>query len=370
MRVGIITFHYVDNYGAVLQCAAMQEALRQLGHEPWVIDFRPRSRARKSLLRGWRHQGSFRDGFVRRILQLIHGRKIEKAFWDFRERFFNMTEACYSSEDIARVCEILGIEAAVTGSDQVWHFARSAEYFLSWKSPKYFKRISYAPSCATDDQDYSKSERISEWLSSYSTISVRDEPSARAITKATGIYPEVVADPTLLCDPSHWESESPDEPDEPYLLVYLLGDANNETLKLAVEKAKARLGLRKAVTIVASSRNPRLAPEADQVVWNGGPGVWLELIRNCNAFITDSFHGSLFAMKYRKPFLTFHVEPLRAPRLQDLADRYGIHERVCRVEELPHRIDCLQHQVSQESIRRVEQHVVDSWEFLRRSLDS
>ena len=42
MRLGIITYHQVWNYGAVLQCAALSKVLGEKGHEVWVIDYRPK----------------------------------------------------------------------------------------------------------------------------------------------------------------------------------------------------------------------------------------------------------------------------------------------------------------------------------------
>ena len=38
-RIGILTFHRAHNYGAVLQCFALQEFLRSLGHDAYVIDY-------------------------------------------------------------------------------------------------------------------------------------------------------------------------------------------------------------------------------------------------------------------------------------------------------------------------------------------
>ena len=34
MNIGILTFHYCNNYGAVLQAFALQQYLKQLGHSP------------------------------------------------------------------------------------------------------------------------------------------------------------------------------------------------------------------------------------------------------------------------------------------------------------------------------------------------
>ena len=40
MKIGILTFHRAHNYGAVLQCYALQEILQRLGYDVYVIDYR------------------------------------------------------------------------------------------------------------------------------------------------------------------------------------------------------------------------------------------------------------------------------------------------------------------------------------------
>lgn len=42
-KVGILTFHRAHNYGAVLQCYALQEVLRKKAYEVEIIDFTPES---------------------------------------------------------------------------------------------------------------------------------------------------------------------------------------------------------------------------------------------------------------------------------------------------------------------------------------
>uniref|UniRef100_UPI0040251321 polysaccharide pyruvyl transferase family protein n=1 Tax=Candidatus Cryptobacteroides bacterium TaxID=3085639 RepID=UPI0040251321 len=43
MRIGILTFHYACNYGAMLQTYATQEFLRSMGHDVCVVDYRNKS---------------------------------------------------------------------------------------------------------------------------------------------------------------------------------------------------------------------------------------------------------------------------------------------------------------------------------------
>lgn len=40
MKIGILSLHRANNYGAVLQCYALQQALTEVGHDVYVIDYR------------------------------------------------------------------------------------------------------------------------------------------------------------------------------------------------------------------------------------------------------------------------------------------------------------------------------------------
>lgn len=41
MKIGIVTYHRALNYGAVLQCMSLYSALKRLGHDVEVVDYRP-----------------------------------------------------------------------------------------------------------------------------------------------------------------------------------------------------------------------------------------------------------------------------------------------------------------------------------------
>ena len=41
MKIGILTFHWPENYGAVLQAYALQSYLTDLGHDVEIINYRP-----------------------------------------------------------------------------------------------------------------------------------------------------------------------------------------------------------------------------------------------------------------------------------------------------------------------------------------
>ena len=48
MKIGILTYHDANNYGAVLQAYALLAKLKELGHNVYVID-------RVRTFKGWRY---------------------------------------------------------------------------------------------------------------------------------------------------------------------------------------------------------------------------------------------------------------------------------------------------------------------------
>ena len=48
------------------------------------------------------------------------------------------------------------------------------------------------------------------------------------------------------------------------------------------------------------------------------------MMRNATFVNTDSFHGTLFSLKFHKPFLAYYAEEMRATRYIDLAERHQI----------------------------------------------
>ena len=50
MKIGILTFHWAHNYGAVLQAYALQEVLKNRGHDVEFVNYYTASMIRLSLI--------------------------------------------------------------------------------------------------------------------------------------------------------------------------------------------------------------------------------------------------------------------------------------------------------------------------------
>ncbi|VGO12150.1 hypothetical protein PDESU_00701 [Pontiella desulfatans] len=322
MRVGILTYQYAYNFGAVLQCIALQEAIKGLGAEVEVIHFYPQGMEPPPFWKGWGlRDGSFAGTAQRRVLQFLKGPAMMRKFDDFRGDFMQLTSRCYGASDVADMVECY--DAIVAGSDQIWHLNRDAVYFMEWGRKFDGKRISYATCCGSDLQSEERLDIVAPWIRQVDCLSVRNEFSRKWIERASGRAVDVVADPVLLSDLDFVRRQVLEVPKD-YIFMYSLGDEIIGGHEKVIKQLRTRFGDIPVLAVVPSATHPRKCPWADIVIWDADPGEWLDLLVNSKYVYTDSFHAAVLALKYEKPLLAYYTDPVRAPRLIDLANRYAI----------------------------------------------
>jgi hypothetical protein len=368
MKVGIFTFHYAYNYGAVLQCLALYRTLKNLGVDVDVIRYVPEEfRDSLSFWRGWGvTQGHVFRNIPKKWIAIRHGSGMQQSFDEFRATHFTFSLACTAPSEIAAA--VSGYDALITGSDQVWHFSQKAAFFLEWDAPYDGKRISYAPCCGHTEQPQGRGGQIKEWLARFDQISVRNDFSQKIIEQVVGNPVPVVADPTLLTDISDVQQKI-DLPCSDYILMYTLGEEIPGGHKRAIELIRDKIGDIPVVAVIPSAHKPHLAPWADIKIWEAGPAEWLYLIANAKFVYTDSFHGAIFALKHKRPFVVYYAEEGRAPRMTDLARRYRLEGVVAQdVDSLERCLSASSFGDYKESFRLIDRHVAESMEYLRKAL--
>ena len=181
----------------------------------------------------------------------------------------------------------------VTGSDQVWnpYFADLEKLFIKFAPGG--KRISYAASISCPEIPQDKLQMFIDGVRGMKAISVREQAGAELIEQLTGRKVEVVADPTMLVAAEKWReiARKPSwlKGDEKILTTYFLGKRPDEVInRLAMEH-----GL-KVVNILDEHvfEHYAVAPEE-----------WLWLIDHARLMYTDSFHGTVFSILFRRPFV-------------------------------------------------------------------
>lgn len=314
MKVGVLTFHWADNYGAVLQGYGLCRALTNLGHTVKVINYIPPSE-RWPWWRGWR----LRSG---RQMPLHAIRRIR--FQHFRRTILPLSSPCHSMKQLRSLSEEL--DAVVVGSDQVWngHIVPASDpYFLNFAASG-CRRISFAASAGEASQPPATIEAAARLLPYFDAVSVRDEVSARLVYETSGREAVTVLDPSLLYGYDEVLGRAVRSPG--YVAMFFIcpqfHGVGSHLARTVGEDLQRSL-----LTISADG----IPGRSNGVMLSAGPSEWLRVLHDASFICTDSFHGTLFAIKFRKPFLCWPA--LRPGRLEAIL-------RVCGLESrLVHRSD-------------------------------
>ena len=183
------------------------------------------------------------------------------------------------------------------------------------------------------------------------------------VSSVIDIKPPIVADPTLLYDfnPLLQDRIIP----EPYILTYILGDEINGGNLVALDFIKKNCGKNiKVVAVVIPSVSLAGTIGADIIIDDCDPLKWINLIKFAEFVYTDSFHGVVFSLKYKKRFLAYYSFVKRATRLIDLNERYDIGNIVTHSSE----IEKVLEENHSPSFDKIEEHILESLKYLYQVL--
>lgn len=332
-KVGIVTYHHVNNYGSVLQAYATQEVLRSLGCSPAFIDYVNSSNRDDALLKTMVLDSGYADSsFLKKaaftLASMPDVKNSTRLFEDFRKRYLNLTERCYTCEDCARIAEASDFDAFCTGSDQVWnmHSSKAAEgvdpvFFLAF-APEESYRFSLSASLGVSKLTEEESRAYRAFLTSYNSISVR-EPSSIELLGDIGVDDVAhVIDPTLLLGPDAWRDFGQETGlPEDYVLVYQLH--SDERLWSFAREAAAFLG----VPVIRVSFFWRNWLKDRHIWYLPRPEKLVSAFDNASLVVTDSFHGTAFSSQLNTPFVSFAPRSFSG-RIVDHLDSLGLSSRL------------------------------------------
>ncbi len=330
-KIGILTFHYSNNYGGVLQALCLQNVVESLGYDVEVINFVPsyykpfnviaNLGIRKNIFKNKIADLNIIDISKKISIMKTKSQSITNKFNIFREKNMNLSKQV----DENSLKSILNnYEVIIVGSDQIWNPSqrKKPEYFLDFGTKFNGRKISYAADSTTKDVNSEDIDKLKRALSEFSHISVRNKHSFDFVNSIISKDVEVVADPTVLYD--FTVNSKSNEIKEDYILAYVLGKEIDGTHNKALELIKNKFGNLPVYSIKIPTMNFELSHFADKVFYDLDPEDWLNMLKNAKFIYTDSFHGVLFSLKYHKPFLAYYTEEVRATRFIDLGKRYEI----------------------------------------------
>lgn len=324
MKIGILTYHYGYNFGGVLQCYALQQTLKDLGYnDVHVINCIP-SRLKFYLggIPRKRQLSTIYDWYLR----ARYGKQCRKAFNDFREEFLSQTKFIKRS---ALPQNINNFDALIVGSDQIWNFREQSNgmFFLNWEPQFKGKKIAYAPCCGKNEVNENYRKQLEKALNDFDVLSVRNFETLSFVKGIIGKSPQIVPDPTCLYNFKEL-IDSKKLINENYIFTYILGNDINGSNAKAISLLKEKFPGRKVIASVIAYSNPKKISWADEIIYDLSPIEWLSMIQHADLVFTDSFHGTIFSMKFNVPFITYYAEERRKARFIELQAQFDISENI------------------------------------------
>lgn len=326
--VAYLTRHHISNYGSLLQAYATQKTLEKLGYHPVCIDYYRRDEQPDKLVSTRLIRSPWNTSALKRLLFLLTQTPVYR-FADHRfaryRKLLRMTDRRYSTEQELKD-DPPAVDIYMTGSDQTWNTVTCGEldpvYFLSFLGEN-AKKISYAASFGKAELSPSERELIAPLLKSYHAITVR-ERSGCSLLSDMGLQGYQVLDPVLLLNKNEWEELTPTRRSkERYILVYQL-HPNKAFEQYTAEFAK-RAGLR----LYRISHCFHHALRCGRFLCCPPPEKFLYYIRNADCLLTDSFHGTAFAVAMNTPFIDV-LPQAYSERISSLLQLIGCEERILK----------------------------------------
>lgn len=375
-KIGILTStpSFNDNYGAVLQAYALQQCLRQCGHEPCDLVYRgsnetvPSSKKASPLAR---FKGIFlSSGTFSHSLGVIKSKRgraeRERVFKRFQREHLSLSADVYDYSGLQGIVD--EYDAFICGSDQVWNprvhgGVNDPGYFLQFACGK-ARTVAYAPSFGVSSLPDACRENLGIYVGRIDHVSVREDSGAALLADA-GVSAPVVVDPTMLLSSDDYDEIAvrPDWLPERYLAVYKFGERGEYDRR--IKETARRLGL--PVVNIPAAVDPIFRTR-----WGIGPSEFLAIVRDAELVCTDSFHATVFSILYRTSCIVF---PRDVPgskksmnsRMEGLLDRLGM--KSCYVSDCADWDEAMSAaQDYAEAHRRLSAWRAESDDFLVRSL--
>ena len=289
-NVLLVTIQNVHNYGNRLQNYALQTVLENLGCRVDNLSVHRLDVYKNQKLHYLAKRALVNLGMKKyRYGAAISARRYQMAAFSTKyiHRYLFLTRDEVDSYDFSRY------DAAVVGSDQVWHhwhgIARElAFYYLTFIDPS--KRIAYAPSFGFSAFPEEDAEEHRRGLTEMAALSCREQTGCEMIRSLTGRTAQKVLDPTLLLTAEDWskiEKKPHFRVPDKYLLQFVLGGITNEYRAELAGIAKQR-----GLAIVDINRT------SDYLRYGISPGEFIWLIHHADTVCTDSFHTAVFTVTF------------------------------------------------------------------------
>lgn len=327
MDIKVITRHGPSNYGSLLQSIATLRILENLGHKAEIIDYqREDERGLKATIAQVNQKAGYAHNIVKKMLYILVRYPMEtitRARFDgMRKKHLRLTSRVCDEEQLST----LEADAFMTGSDQVWgplyNGRYDTAYFLSFV--RHAKRLAYAASFGKAKFHNDIIKEYKHLLSAYDAIAVREDSAVKLLSDWDIPCEGQVLDPTLMLDGRQWSKMILKEKQEKYVLVYQIHNDVN------LNRYAARFAKKTGLPLVRVSPHLHQAKRGGKFKWCPDVSEFLAYIKGCTYLITDSFHGTCFAINFNRQFIEILPNTSTGSRNQSILKVTGLENRILK----------------------------------------
>lgn len=319
MKIGILTYHRSDNFGALFQAIASRKFFESLGHEAYHIDYWPEyHKAMYAPFSWWLFwRKGLKDKYVYLRMSLMkysESKERRKKYTKFVEKYIEP----YCAPDG------LVFDTIFYGSDQIW---RKQPYIDAY-NPVYFahnnykakRHVALSASAGILPNSQEDIACFKSLLDRFDCISVREQ-SLKDLIEDLGYKATLTCDPALFLTAEKWNEVFPEKVVKKKSYLLLVNYIEESFNKGAVKKLAKTMGLDYVCingSVIHNSENEDLN--------NVAPLELFDYIRNAEFVCTSSFHALVFSLIYHKQCLASFKQ--NAKRAESLLDELGIRRRL------------------------------------------
>lgn len=315
----------IENYGSFLQAYGLKKTLEKLGHKVVFVDYEVEEAVAKT------EKSNSDNIFIKFARMLLPSYrkyrkeqlKIGKSCSDFVNQYRNVYLQDLGVSESRLISPKLDV--LVIGSDEVFNCTQANSNVgfsmqLFGKDNNANRLISYAASFGNTSllklERYGIKEQVTGLLKRFDAISVRDANSREIIEKLVGYTPNINLDPVLIYDFPEVSKYNINISD--YIVVYAYSGRITKEEEFAIKQFAKKKG-KKIITLGFYQ------PFSDEY-YLVHPLEVLAYIKNADYVITDTFHGTVFSIKYKKQFVSI-IRDSNREKLGGLLDLFSLKDR-------------------------------------------
>lgn len=369
--IGILTFYWADDYGAMLQAYALKHYLEKTSNKQVrIIPYAPV----KFTGRYWLCPivASYVDGEMKYSFLINRFKRNMSFLYQFLKRRKNMRAfrcSYLTRKLVIRRADGISLKkysCVFVGSDQVWNpeitVGLDEAYIGNIKEKGTCRLISYGASFGGDSIPEKYHSKFAEAVNkNFTSISLR-EKSALPFVKNI-LYREAidVLDPTLLLEKEEWE-EMARLPEEKGYILFIYTEFNKQMVEYL---KKLSTWLHKRVIQLSMPWDGQKEDWID-IELEGGPAEFIGYFQNADYIVTNSFHGMVFSVLLEKQFIVFSHSNKNA-RIESFLQKLNLKMRLIKKGQIATK-ESMTESIDWKSVKvSLEKEKVHSTDFIRNN---